>query len=88
MKVTRIVDAVYINGVEAKIGDIVKPYDMIDARQGVVAFEGGVQLAHISTRLVDAVDLSNVPTIKEAKEEVKPQVTDAVTEAKPTAKTK
>lgn len=88
MKVTKIVDAVYINGVPAKLGDIVKPYDMIDARQGVVAFESGLQLAYLSTRLVDAVDLSSVPAVQEVKEEVKPQVTDAVTEPKPTTKAK
>lgn len=53
MKIVKIVDAVYINGVPATIGTAVKPYDMIDARQGVVELEGGMQLAYMSTRLVD-----------------------------------
>lgn len=81
MIIKKLVDNVYINGVPAQIGMSIKPYDMIDARQGVVEFESGSQLAYLSTRLVD----TEFTFSTEREPVVEPQVTDAVTTETPPA---
>ena len=88
MIIKKLVDNVYINGVPARVGTPVKPYDMVDARQGVVEFEDGTTLSYVSTRLVDT---GLEYTTKEVV--VKPEITDAVTtkevtETKPKVTTK
>ena len=71
MKIATITGSAFINTVPAALGEVLKPYDMLDVRQGAVTFEDGTEIAGMCTRLVD-LGLADINSVVE-------QVTDAVT---------
>ena len=80
---------VYINGVAATEKQQIKPYDVIDTRQGKITFTDDTSIEAMSVRLVDL----GLATIEEVIEEVKlvePNPTPTKQEVQPTstAKTK
>lgn len=87
MRIKNITNEVFINAVPAVIGNMIKPYDMVDTRSGTLELETGEIYSNICARALDlpviAVDVAKEV---EVPAEVIPSKVEPTTTAKNTQK--